>query len=90
MGRSANDDGYLRTESEDRIAGAGAGQGLWPLAKTPPTTDERTLEMGPVDGKGMGYTATAAGGGQGEATRGETGGGIVRTVQIRQYSSENT
>ncbi len=90
LGRSETQDGYLRTESEERIVRAGAKQGgTWPLP-TPPAGDERTLEMGPVEGgKGLGYTATAAAGEGLDAEKGPNGGGIVRTVQIRQYSSEN-
>ncbi|KAI4201514.1 MAG: hypothetical protein LQ346_002150 [Caloplaca aetnensis] len=90
LGRSETQDGYLRTESEERIVRAGAKQGgTWPLPTTP-ASDERTLEMGPVEGKGLGYTATAAAGQGLDAEKApNAGGGIVRTVQIRQYSSEN-
>ncbi|KAL8763247.1 MAG: hypothetical protein Q9184_000887 [Pyrenodesmia sp. 2 TL-2023] len=88
LGRSDTQDGYLRTESEERIVRAGANQGTWPLPTTP-ASDDRALEMGPVEGKGLGYTATAAAGEVVDEEKGPNGGGIVRTVQIRQYSSEN-
>ncbi|KAL8921506.1 MAG: hypothetical protein Q9208_005660 [Pyrenodesmia sp. 3 TL-2023] len=88
LGRSETQDGYLRTESEERIVRGGAKQGTWPLPTTP-ATDERGLEMGPVEGKGLGYTATAAAGEALDEKKEPNGGGIVRTVQIRQYSSEN-
>ncbi|KAL9595593.1 MAG: hypothetical protein Q9219_006357 [cf. Caloplaca sp. 3 TL-2023] len=79
-------DGYMRSESEERIAsaGAGAGTGTWPLPATP-ASDGAALELGPMDDKGMGYMASAAGGEGNE--KGEARGGIMRTVQIRQYSS---
>lgn len=78
--------GYIRSESEERIANKGAGAGAWPL---PESKDGPALEMGPLDHKGMGYSATAAGGEHGLSNgKQEEQGGIVRTVQIRQYSNE--
>ncbi|KAL8786501.1 MAG: hypothetical protein Q9213_002728 [Squamulea squamosa] len=77
--------GYIRSESEERIASAGAGPGAgrtWPL---PDSKDGAALEMGPLDNRSMGYTATAAGGNE---KANEHRDGIVRTVQIRQYSNE--
>ncbi|KAL8725972.1 MAG: hypothetical protein Q9166_007005 [cf. Caloplaca sp. 2 TL-2023] len=79
--------GYIRSESEERIANAGAGAGSWPLQ--PDSKDGVALEMGPLDNKSMGYTATAAGGELGVGNeKGQGQGGIVKTVQIRQYSNE--
>ena len=75
-------DGYLRSESEERIAGKGAGS--W-------TTQSQShdMELGNVDGTP--YTATATGGekeGDTWTSRNEDKSeGIVRTVDIRQYSS---
>lgn len=75
-------DGYLRSESEERIAGKGAGS--W-------TTQSQShdMELGNVDGTP--YTATATGGekeGDTWTSRNEDKSeGIVRTVHIRQYSS---
>ncbi|KAI4220049.1 MAG: hypothetical protein L6R36_007898 [Xanthoria steineri] len=77
--------GYIQTESEERIASAGAGPGAgttWPL---PDTKDGAGLELGSMDRKPMGYAATAAGGNEKES---EHRDGIVKTVQIRQYSNE--
>lgn len=106
--RSKGDGGYLRTESREEIAKKGSA---WPLSSELGHTsvaDERSLELEPLEGKGLGYAATAAGGvgcgdgGLGGGMSGEEkqrsvgdlgggagGRGIVRTVQIRQYSSEN-
>ena len=76
-------DGYLRSESEERIAGKGAGS--W-------TTQSQShdMELGQVDGNP--YSATATGGDSKEEEmwapkRDEKSEGIVRTVHIRQYSS---
>ncbi|KAL8663811.1 MAG: hypothetical protein Q9168_008030 [Polycauliona sp. 1 TL-2023] len=79
--------GYIQSESEERIAGAGVGAGpgagtTWPL---PDDNDGATLELGPMDTKPMGYAATAAGG---DEKKDEHRNGIVKTVQIRQYSNE--
>ncbi|KAL8645779.1 MAG: hypothetical protein Q9226_007145 [Calogaya cf. arnoldii] len=78
--------GYVQSESEERIASAGAvpgGGATWPL---PDSKDgASTLELGPMDHKPMGYAATAAGG---KEKTDELSTGIVKTVQIRQYSNE--
>ncbi|KAI4271228.1 MAG: hypothetical protein LQ337_006161 [Flavoplaca oasis] len=76
--------GYIRSESEERIAGAGAGPGagaVWPL---PDSKDGATLELGPMDNQAMGYNAMAAGGN--EKSEEQRNGGIMKTVQIRQYT----
>lgn len=87
--------GYLRTESEERIIAGkygGGGGGTWPLSgsNTSAGSEGVVLEMGRMDGEGkgmgMGYVASAAAGG-GDEEKGEVRDGIVRTVQIRQYSS---
>ncbi|KAL8676887.1 MAG: hypothetical protein Q9186_006641 [Xanthomendoza sp. 1 TL-2023] len=78
--------GYIRSESEERIANRGAGTGTWPLSES---KTEATIEMGPLDNKGTGYMATAAGGENGlTKAKQEEQVGIVKTVQIRQYSNE--
>ncbi|KAL8691656.1 MAG: hypothetical protein Q9224_004124 [Gallowayella concinna] len=78
--------GYIRSESEERIANRGAGTGTWPLSES---KTEATIEMGPLDNKGTGYMATAAGGENGlSKAKQEEQVGIVKTVQIRQYSNE--
>ena len=75
-------DGYLRSESEERIAGKGAGS--W-------TTQSQShdMELGQVDGTP--HAATATGGEKEEelwtSRRDDKSEGIVRTVHIRQYSS---
>ena len=75
-------DGYLRSESEERIAGKGAGS--W---TTQPQSHD--MELGQVDGTP--HTAIATGGGKEEemwtSRREDKSEGIVRTVHIRQYSS---
>ncbi|KAL8989206.1 MAG: hypothetical protein Q9169_008408 [Polycauliona sp. 2 TL-2023] len=77
--------GYIRSESEEQIANAGAGPGgetTWPLSDS---KDGAALELGPLDGRPMGYNVSAA---TGDEKRDENGSGIVKTVQIRQYSNE--
>lgn len=81
-------DGYLRSESEERIANNGVVQ--W-------TTNSHSMnhdvELGNVDGNN--YSATVAGGkddkeAESEMWRpnqNEVDKNIVRTVHIRQYSS---
>lgn len=90
LGRGG-DGGYSGTESEEGIANAGARvAGTWPLhSSTVAAADDRTLEMGPLDNKGVGYSVITAGGGGGpDGEKGEEPReGIVRTVHIRQYSS---
>ncbi|KAL8945868.1 MAG: hypothetical protein Q9222_007654, partial [Ikaeria aurantiellina] len=70
-------DGYIRTQSEERIATAGAGTGTWPLPPPRDSSDGAAVEMGPLDShKSMGYMATAAGGqGFGDKEKGEKGEG---------------
>jgi len=82
-------EGYLRSESEERIANKGAGS--W-------TTNSQSLnddlELGNVDGNA--YSATAAGGKDDKEAHSDMWGAtrnqqdkqnIVRTVHNRQYSS---
>lgn len=84
-----NTNGYLRSESEERIASKGAMAGL---GSRNSLSHETTVELGEVE-KG-GYTTTVAGG-QGEEywdqprkTRFEGDKDhIVKTVQLHQYSS---
>lgn len=75
-------DGYLRSESEERIAGKGAGS--WTIQ-----SQSHNMELGEVDGTPHATTAT---GGEKEeemwtSRRDDKLEGIVRTVHIRQYSS---
>ncbi|KAL8863140.1 MAG: hypothetical protein Q9178_000515 [Gyalolechia marmorata] len=83
--RNYDQHGYIRSESEERIASAGAGLGAgtaWPL---PDPKDGATLEMGPLDNRPMGYTAPPVGD---DEKAHDHKDGILRTVQIRQYSNE--
>ncbi|KAI4257433.1 MAG: hypothetical protein L6R42_005668 [Xanthoria sp. 1 TBL-2021] len=77
--------GYILSESEERIASAGAGPGAettWPLSDS---KNGATLELGSMGSKPMGYAATAAGG---DEKDNEHRNGIMKTVQIQQYSNE--
>jgi len=85
--------GYIRSESEERIANAGAGAGFLPT-QTPPqavaggeTPIPRDVEMGALP-EGSGYIGTAVMGGKEWGKEGkEDEGTIVKTVQMHQYSS---
>lgn len=76
-------DGYLRSESEERIASKGAG--AWTMQ-----SQSHDVELGNVEGNP--YSATATGGDDKTediwtTKRDEKSDGIVRTVHIRQYSN---
>lgn len=82
-------DGYLRSESEERIANKGAGS--WTTNSQPMNHD---LELGA--GNDNAYSASAAGGNEDKEGGNEMWGtmrneenkqNILRTVHIRQYSS---
>ena len=75
--------GYIRSKSEERIAGAGAGPGAGPTWPLPGSKDVATLELGPMDSQPTGYNAMVAGG---HEKRKEQRDGIMKTVQIRQYT----
>ena len=83
MARAVSHHGYIRSESEERIAGAGAGPGAGPTWPLPGSKDVATLELGPMDSQPMGYNAMVAGGNE---KRKEQRDGIMKTVQIRQYT----
>ena len=82
-------DGYLRSESEERIANKGAMAGFGTMNSP---SHETTVELGEID-KGS-YTATAAGGNEDEYWNrsrktqfDDDKDRIVKTVQLHQYSS---
>ena len=82
-------DGYLRSESKERIANNGAMAGL---GSRNSQSQEANLELGEVDKTP--YTTTVAGGqeeeywGQQRRTRFEGDKDqIIKTVQLHQYSS---
>ena len=80
----------MRTESEERIANAGAGAGFWTTPQ--PAPNQSALELGEVD-KGHACTYSAAVGGGKEGARNTWGPDpdkdrIVKTVQMHQYSSD--
>ena len=83
-------DGYLRSESEERITNKGAGS--W---TTNTQSMNQDVELGNVQDHNA-YSATVAGGNPEKETDSEMWGttrnqddkqNIVRTVHIRQYSS---
>ena len=84
-----NMDGYLRSESEERIANKGSMGGF---ASRNSQSNDAVLELGEVDNNA--YTATVAGGqtedhwNRSRSTRFEDEKDrIVKTVQLHQYSS---